>query len=119
MDAGASERTTAAGGSGPHFRATLEHEGDTATLRLEGELDIAAKEELTSRVQEAIGARPRTLVVDLAPLRFIDSTGLSVILGIWKQSEEEGFALTIRPGPPDVQRTFEITGLLGRLPFER
>jgi anti-anti-sigma factor len=107
----------AAGGSGPHFRATLEHEGATVKLRLEGELDIAARDELVSRFREALSAQPGALVVDLGPLRFIDSTGLSAILGIWKRAEEEGFGLTILPGPPDVQRTFEITGLLRRLPF--
>jgi anti-anti-sigma factor len=107
----------AAGGGGPHFRATLQHDGATAKLRLEGELDIAAKDELMSRFSEALGARPGEVVVDLGPLSFIDSTGLGVILGIWKRAEKEGFGLTILPGPPDVQRTFEITGLLRRLPF--
>jgi anti-anti-sigma factor len=116
VHAGISE-PTAAGGGGPQFRATLEREDDTATLRLEGELDIAAKEELETRLGEALRAQPGAVVVDLRPLRFIDSTGLGAILGIWMRAEEEGFGLTILPGPPDVQRTFEITGLLRRLPF--
>lgn len=61
---------------------------------------------------------PARLVLDLSRLSFIDSSGLRLVVFLHARCEEEGSpALEIRPGPPAVQRVFELTGVIGRLPF--
>ena len=61
---------------------------------------------------------PRRLIIDLRRLSFIDSSGLHLIVAIHKQCQRDGTpTLYLRPGPPEVQRTFQLTGLEEVLPF--
>jgi anti-anti-sigma regulatory factor len=50
------------------------------------------------------------LVVDLRRVSFIDSTTLRALLGFRSEAERDGQTLTLVPGPPNVQRLFDITG---------
>jgi anti-anti-sigma factor len=58
-------------------------------------------------------------VVDLSELAFIDSTGLHTIVDAYKRCRDGRPTLVIRPGPPNVQRVFELTNAVDYLPFER
>ena len=58
------------------------------------------------------------VVLDLAGLEFIDSTGLRVIVRGAEAARRDGWELRLRHGPPAVQRVFEIAGVLGALPFD-
>jgi anti-anti-sigma factor len=48
----------------------------------------------------------------------MDSTGLRVVLGWDDFARRDGIEFTLIPGPPALQRLFEITGVLDRLRFE-
>jgi anti-anti-sigma factor len=90
------------------------------TLRLSGELDLAAVPSLESEVRhlcEADGTRGIT--IDLRGLRFIDSTGLAAIVLAARLCAKHGFDFELVPGPRAVQRLFESTGLIDELPFRR
>ena len=99
------------------FDAKVDREDEVIVLRLTGEFDLAAKDDFEAGVEDALSAPLGRLVLDLGGLRFVDSTGLSAILMLWERSQQDGFALSILPGPPDVQRTFRVTGLDRLLPF--
>jgi anti-sigma B factor antagonist len=101
----------------PPFDANVEREDDVIAMRLTGEFDLAAKDDFEAGVEDALSAPVSSLVLDLGGLRFVDSTGLSAILTLWERSQQDGFALSILRGPPDVQRTFRVTGLDRMLPF--
>jgi anti-anti-sigma factor len=64
------------------------------------------------------GQDPTRVVVDLAGLEFIDSTGLRVLLLADARARERGYELVLRAGGPTVQRVFEMTGALDVLRFE-
>ena len=87
------------------------------TLRPTGELDIATAGRLERALLEA-GERGNRVVLDLEALEFIDSTGLRVIVRGVEAARRDGWELRLRPGPPPVQRVFEIAGVLGALPFD-
>ena len=55
--------------------------------------------------------------VDLTRVEFIDSAGLNAILGVRSLCKEHMCELRLTPGTRPVQRLFEITRLLDRLPF--
>jgi anti-anti-sigma factor len=57
-------------------------------------------------------------VVDLAGLRFIDSTGLRTLIQAHVRAEREGQELVLVPGPDSVQRVFELTRTVDVLRFE-
>ena len=82
-----------------------------------GELDMAAAPRFRETVAELRAAGFDHLTVDLRRLCFIDSSGLRAILSLDADSRVRGSALELIPGPPAVQRTFELTGMLERLPF--
>lgn len=91
-------------------------EPDQVVVVLRGELDLGSVEHL----EQALSARDGNdgaLVIDLTELQFIDSSGMRVLLGIHAQCLETGRELLVRPGPPAVQRVFELTHIDKRLPF--
>jgi anti-sigma B factor antagonist len=56
-----------------------------------------------------------TLVLDLRKLKFLDSTGLRLILSAHSRARRCGRRLTIVPGSGAVRRIFRLTGMNDRL----
>ena len=108
-------------GAAPRLREPfLVHDvvsGDDHTLVLSGELDMAAEDELEMAILSCANAAGLTL--DLSQLTFMDSTGVTLILLADALCKAHGIVFALVPGPRQVQHIFEITGLLGQLPFER
>jgi anti-anti-sigma factor len=90
----------------------------TASLSLEGELDLANASALEERLSELEDSGSTQLTVDLAGLDFIDSTGLRVLLQASARAQERGHELILRPAPATVQRVFEVTGAQEVLRFD-
>ena len=101
----------------PSFDVRIERVDDVIVVRLTGEFDLAAMDDFEAGVEDALSAPLSELVLDLHGLRFVDSTGLRGILTLWETSQEDGFALSVLRGPPEVQRTFRVTGLDRVVPF--
>jgi anti-sigma B factor antagonist len=92
----------------------LFRDGDARIVLLRGELDLAsapALEEALRRVESGSGR----LVVDLSELSFIDSTGIHLLLQAHLRTAGR---LSLRPGPPEVQRVLSLTKVANRLSFE-
>jgi anti-anti-sigma factor len=91
--------------------------GGVLTVRPTGELDIATAARLERALLDDREPGDR-VVLDLGDLEFIDSTGLRAIVRGAEAARRDGWELSLRPGPPPVQRVFEIAGVLGALPFD-
>lgn len=92
-------------------------EGQTTTLRVAGEVDLATADELSQAAAAALAAGANALVIDLAAVTFLDSTGLAVLVALTNQSTADGVALTIRDPAPRVRNVIRITGLGQFLPL--
>jgi anti-anti-sigma factor len=79
-----------------------------------GELDIATQEALRA-VLERHAAGPVTL--DLGDLRFLDTSGLRLILDTAEAARRDGRELAVLPGIPAVQRLFDVAGVAALVPF--
>jgi anti-anti-sigma factor len=101
----------------PGLSVKAQAEGRRHTLVLAGELDLATAPELDAKTEQACANGAGELVLDLRELAFIDSTGLRAILRAQEHCEAHRCELFLTPGPPAVQRLFELTGLLERLAF--
>ncbi len=88
------------------------------TLLLSGELDMASAPELEAIVVRLCELGSKHLTLDLSKVTFIDSTGLQAVIDARNRCALHDQEFRITPGPPSVQRIFEITGLLESLPFE-
>jgi len=92
--------------------------GPRATAALHGEFDMAATftvEPALERLLDEPGLEALTL--DLSAVRFVDSTGIGVLVRVADEAQRRGIELAITPGPPEVQRVFAVAGLSDVLPF--
>jgi anti-sigma B factor antagonist len=87
------------------------------TLVLTGELDIASCPQLVATVLQICSTGASALVLDLSGVTFMGSTGLSAILSARGLCGKHGCEFMLIPGPDQVQRLFELAGVLDRLPF--
>ena len=94
-----------------------ERDGVLHTIRLEGELDLATAEELERELLRVEGTDALSIVLDLSTLEFIDSTGVRLLIQADERSRANSSRLALLRGPSAVQRVFELTGILERLPF--
>lgn len=90
----------------------LEYSSKALVVRLKGELDHHTAEAVKARMEEAIakGNVPH-VVVNLKDLKFMDSSGLGVILGRYKQITGKGGKMVLCDVSPSVYRLFEMSGL--------
>lgn len=81
-------------------------------IRLSGELDHHAAEDLRTKVTEILAANPiKHILLNLENLAFMDSSGLGVILGRYKQIKAAGGEMVVCAISPAVQRLFDMSGL--------
>jgi anti-sigma B factor antagonist len=90
----------------------------SARVALQGELDLASARQMEEHLASLDEQAPSRVVVDLAGLAFIDSSGLRVLLLADARARERGYELVLLPGQEPVQRVFEMTGALDVLRFE-
>jgi anti-sigma B factor antagonist len=95
----------------------VEPERDVVRVCPRGEVDLDTVGAVRSQLDELVGAGFTRVVLDLRGTTFIDSTGLRLALDAHAASAADGWEFGIIPGPPNVQRAFEIVGFSERLPF--
>jgi anti-sigma B factor antagonist len=61
-----------------------------AVVRLSGDLDLAAVEQVTASIREALADRPAGLVLDLADVAFCDTVGLRLLLSTAGRARAQG-----------------------------
>ena len=80
-------------------------------IRLHGELDMATTPMLNRALASALNSGGTQVVVDLASLTFMDSTGIAVLLNAGRRAEESGGSLVVRSPNRAVLRAFRLTGV--------
>jgi anti-sigma B factor antagonist len=91
--------------------------GTTRTVTVAGELDLAVCDRVQAAVDAAVAACPDTVVVDLSPLAFIDSSGIHALVAAHRHALARDVRLVAIPAPPAVHHVFELCGLDAALPF--
>jgi anti-sigma B factor antagonist len=93
-----------------------EQDGDVVRVALSGELDMSTAASVEERLMELEqGASLEGVVLDLRDVRFIDSTGLSLLINAHSRGQKAGRRVTIVPGSGAPRRIIETTGLGSRL----
>ncbi|GAE36752.1 anti-sigma F factor antagonist [Halalkalibacter akibai] len=94
------------------LRIDLEQKGSVLLVRLEGELDHHTAEELRGQVEQILAnGSVKHIVLNLELLSFMDSSGLGVILGRYKQVKANGGEMVVCAISSSVKRLFEMSGL--------
>lgn len=78
-----------------HF--SVEQSGTTATVTVQGTLDINSAAALAERIDQLVANRPTKVIADLSGLDLIDSSGVAALVKLYK-------------GVRSVGGTFVVTG---------
>ena len=89
------------------LRLDVAPERGATLVRVVGEVDLATAPEL----RECLMGLDGVVVVDLAEVAFLDSSGLNALIGSKKHLDATGGALRLRGGPSHVRTVLDITGL--------
>jgi anti-sigma B factor antagonist len=103
--------------AGGHSRLAVrsQRQGDTQIIELLGELDIDGAPIARRALREACAAAAHTVVLDLAALTFMDSSGVHMIVEAQRRLSAENRELVIARSPAQVLRLLELCGLTGVL----
>jgi anti-sigma B factor antagonist len=89
-----------------------ESEGDAYVVDLTGEIDVYTSPKVKDAITELIDQEHYNLVINLEKVRYIDSTGLGVLIGGLKRVREHGGSVNLVCTNPQIKKIFDITGLV-------
>ncbi|WP_163969913.1 anti-sigma F factor antagonist [Oceanobacillus halotolerans] len=85
---------------------------DVLVVRLSGELDHHESEALRDEWKETMYKNPvKHVILNLEEVTFMDSSGLGVVLGRYKEVLQLGGEMVVCSVSPPIKRLFEMSGL--------
>jgi anti-sigma B factor antagonist len=82
-----------------------------ATLRLVGEIDFETAPRFVDALADALERMDGVLCIDLAAVTFLDSWGLALLAGAWRDADGRGAVVVVRGANPAVRRLLEICAM--------
>ena len=82
-----------------------------ATVRITGDLDCYTAPQLRAELLALVDQGTRHVTLDVGGTQFLDSTGLSTLVGGLKRFRENGGNMVLKAPTPAALKLFEITGL--------
>ncbi|MBB4934200.1 anti-sigma B factor antagonist [Lipingzhangella halophila] len=80
-------------------------------IEVEGDLDIATAGDLQEHVLSAVDEHGPWLILDLTSLDFMDSSGLNVVINIYRSVKERGGSLALAAPNERVTKVVRLVGL--------
>lgn len=91
---------------------TFEDKGNQrALVTLDGRLDANSATELKSSLRQAAEQGTIYQVIDMSGVNFIDSSGLSVLVAVYKTVRDQGGSIVLVDVGPQVKVALELTRL--------
>jgi len=86
-------------------------------ISLDGELDESTADYTRINLDNAMqSTQAIQIVIDLANLRFMDSTGIGVLIGRYKKMKDKNIPIYITNPSTQAERIFKMTGLYSIMP---
>jgi len=97
---------------GESLDITVEHGEERALVRLHGRVGIYSSPDLRDRLLAILqGQPPKTIIVDLTEVSFIDASGIATLLEALKVARNRQATLCLKGLQGRMVRFFEVTGL--------
>lgn len=98
--------------------STTDH-GSGKAVVVTGEVDVSNADQLRNAVDAALPEAQVELVVDLAEVPYIDSTGIGVLVGAAHRAQEAGKKLVVARPQSNVARVLGLLGVSGDLNIQQ
>jgi anti-sigma B factor antagonist len=100
------------------LRCHIEPDRERVVVRAVGEVDLATVGLLEQPLIELLDSGFAEIVVNLWEVTFMDSTGLHLLVSVWRRAQDQGVELRFDVDSQGaVQRVLELTGLRELLPI--
>jgi anti-sigma B factor antagonist len=91
---------------------STQRDGHTLTFTLSGELDLGSATELRDTVGRELATHDsNAIVLTLAQVTFLDSSGLGCLVSLHKDATEQGKTFRLQSLPDGARRIIELGGL--------
>ncbi|MFD7921093.1 STAS domain-containing protein [Streptomyces sp. NPDC059740] len=90
--------------------------GTVAVAEVAGDMDMDTAPRLRSAALALLEEGRHHLVLDLSGVEFCDSSGLNVIIGVWRCTRQAAGSLSLVAVPDRLHRLLDITGMAPLLP---
>jgi anti-sigma B factor antagonist len=94
-----------------NFSVATTETGGLCVVTVRGEVDLATSPRLREELIDALARSARGLVVDLAEVGFLDSTGLGVLAGAHRRAKADGRFFRLVCARREVLDVLRVTGL--------
>lgn len=102
------------------MQLSFQLKGNTLIVSVSGELDHHYSEYFKEKIEEKLFEKNvKNLILDFKNLTFMDSSGIGVIIGRYKNVSKLGGKLVITNVKSNIERIFEISGLNKLVPIYR
>ena len=96
---------------GPGVGIAVHREDHRVVMDVTGEVDVIGAAELDGVMRDVVAEGAADVVIDLADVTFIDSTGLTALVAGRNLCRSHDGDLTLRAPSPQVWRVLTLTGL--------
>lgn len=81
------------------------------TIKADGEIDVATAGGLRTLLADVYEEKTADIIMDMADLCYIDSTGLGVLIGAFGRMQEKGHRILIENPRENIAKLLRITSL--------
>lgn len=92
-------------------------QGEITILRFLGELELSTCRDVDQRVREILAPRTPKVVLDLKETKYVDSSGLGVLVSLYSHVRRREGKLAIANPNRSVKRLFDLTNVQNFLPI--
>ncbi len=86
--------------------------GEVVTAYLKGELDHHTAREMREEIDTAVELNmPTLLVLDFKDISFMDSSGIGLVMGRYRNLAKTGATMQISGAPPYIKKVMKLAGI--------
>lgn len=87
-------------------------QGRNMIVKIQGEIDHHSSEMLREKIDKAYDrSYARNIIFDFSDITFMDSSGIGVIMGRYRNISQQGGQVAIVHLQPQIERVFQLSGL--------
>ncbi len=89
----------------------IQSDGETVTAYLEGEIDHHAAAEMREAIDAELNGGARLLILDFRDVTFMDSSGIGLVMGRYRQIRRNEGELQVVNTSPQIYKVMRVAGL--------